>query len=226
MLLDIYASKTATNQWEISVYNKADADATTGGFPYASAALATETLTFDPTTGALDAASPNSLSLTVPGGSAFTLDLSKTVQLSTDYRVLDASVNGNAPSPVDRIEIDTDGTLYAIYESGARVASYKIPLADVPSPDNMTARPGNVYAPTTESGAVQVGFSTSGGLGTLVSGALEASTVDLASELTVDDRGAAELHGKLQGLPDRLGASRRSCQHEALGGEAIQAGPQ
>ena len=69
--------------------------------------------------------------------------------MSSEARsTVDASVNGNAPSPVDRIEIDTDGTLFAIYESGARVARYKIPLADVPSPDNMTARPGNVYAPT------------------------------------------------------------------------------
>ena len=44
--------------------------------------------------------------------------------------------------------------------------------------------PGNVYMPSTASGAVQVGFSTSGGMGAIVSGALEASTVDLASELT------------------------------------------
>ena len=64
------------------------------------------------------------------------------------------------------------------------MATYKIPLADVPSPDNLTVAAGNVYVPSTESGAVQVGFSTSGGLGTIVSGALESSTVDLASELT------------------------------------------
>jgi flagellar hook protein FlgE len=183
VILDLYMTKTADNQWEMSVYNKADA-APGGGFPYTSAALSTDTLSFDPTTGALTSASPMSLAINVPGGAPFTLDVSNMIQLSTDYRVLDASVNGNAPSPVDRIEIDPDGTLYAIYQSGARVATYKIPLADVPSPDNLTARPGNVYAPTTASGAVQVGFSTSGGLGTIVSGALEASTVDLASELT------------------------------------------
>ena len=132
-----------------------------------------------------DAASPHRRSRSLFPAAPPSRSISgKMVQLSTDYRVLDASVNGNAPSPVDRIEIDPDGTLFAIYESGARVATYKIPLADVPSPDNLTARPGNVYAPTTESGAVQVGFSTSSGLGTLISGALEASTVDLASELT------------------------------------------
>jgi flagellar hook protein FlgE len=183
VVLDIYLTKTAANEWEVSVFNKADA-AVGGGFPYTSAALSTETLTFDPTTGSLDGASPTALSIAVPGGAPFELDMSKMSQLSSEYRVLDAWVDGNAPSAVDRMEIDPDGTLYAIYASGARVATYKIPLADVPSPDNLTSRPGNVYALSTTSGAVQIGFSTSGGLGALVSGALEASTVDLASELT------------------------------------------
>lgn len=182
VVLDVYLSKTADHTWEMALFNKADA--TTGsGFPYANPALAVETLTFDPTTGALTNATPT-LSVAVPGGAVFDLDIGGTIQVSAEYRVLDAWVNGNAPSAVDRIEIDTDGTLYSIYESGARVAIYRIPLADVPSPDNLTAQPGNVYAPSTKSGAVQVGFSTSGGLGSIISGALEASTVDLASELT------------------------------------------
>jgi flagellar hook protein FlgE len=183
VVLDIYLTKTADSEWEITVFNQADA-AAGGGFPYTGAALTTEALVFDPTTGKLTGASPTMLSIAVPGGAPFELDISNMTQLSSDYRVLDAWVDGNAPSAVDRIEIDEDGTLYAIYESGARVATYKIPLADVPSPDNLTTRPGNVYSPSPDSGAVQIGFSTSGGLGALVSGALEASTVDLASELT------------------------------------------
>ncbi len=183
VILDIYLSKTAANAWEMAVYNQADA-AAGGGFPYGSAALAAETLSFDPTTGGLTGGSPTTLSLTVPDGAPLEIDISEMIQLASDYRILNAWVDGNAPSAVDRIEIDSDGTLFAIYESGARVAKYKIPLADVPSPDNLTPRPGNVYSPGTASGAVQVGFSTSGGLGTLVSGALENSTVDLASELT------------------------------------------
>ena len=38
--------------------------------------------------------------------------------------------------------------------------------------------------PGTDSGDIQVGFAKDGGFGTMVSGALEQSTVDLASELT------------------------------------------
>jgi len=185
VVLDIYLSKTADNTWEIAVYNKADAATGTNSFPYSSGPLTPPaTLNFDPTSGKLTTASVNALTIAIPGGASLNLDLKGMVQLATDYRVLDATVNGNAPSPVDRIEIDTDGTLYTIYESGARVATFKIPLADVPSPDNLTALPGNVFMPSTDSGAVQVAFSTSGGMGSIVSGALESSTVDLASELT------------------------------------------
>jgi len=184
VVLDVYFTKTAANTWEVAIYNKADATAGQNSFPYSSAALATGTLNFDPTNGRLTSTSLSSLTIAIPGGASFNLDLGDMVQLSTDYRVLNATVNGNAPSAVDRIEIDADGTLYTIYESGARVATFKIPLADVPSPDNLTSLPGNVYMPSSESGAVQVGFSSTGGMGTIVSGALESSTVDLATELT------------------------------------------
>lgn len=184
--LDIYLAKSAANEWEISAFNRADA-ATGGVFPYgasASAPLASATLTFDGTTGRLATASPTSLSLTIPNGQSFTLDLGETSQLATGYSVLEASVNGNAPSEVDRVEISSGGELSAVYQNGARVTAYRIPLATVPSPDNLTALAGNVFSPGILSGAVQIGVAGAGGLGTIVSSALEQSTVDLATELT------------------------------------------
>jgi flagellar hook protein FlgE len=182
-ILDIYLTKTANDTWEIAVFNQADVPAG-GGFPYANPALAVETLTFDPATGALAGASANAIDVPIPNGETLTLDLSGMTQLSAGFSILDAVVNGNSASEIERIEIDTEGTLYAIFQNGARLATYKIPLADVPSPNNLTTLPGNVYQTNPASGAVQVGFSTTGGLGTLVSGALESSTVDLATELT------------------------------------------
>ncbi|MEN0001782.1 MAG: flagellar hook-basal body complex protein, partial [Pseudomonadota bacterium] len=66
VLLDIYYTKTAANTWEVAVYNQADA-ATGTGFPYANAALATDTLSFDPANGAIVGATPL-LSVPVPNG--------------------------------------------------------------------------------------------------------------------------------------------------------------
>ena len=180
--LDVYMSKTAADTWEVVVYNQADADATSGGFPYGAGNIGIETLMFDPTTGQLNG--PTGFDITIPNGGTVTLDMSETSQLATDYTLLDAAVNGNAPSEVERVEIDDDGTLYAVFRNGARVATYRIPLANVASPDNLQPLAGNVFAPGVDSGDVQVGFAGEGGLGSLLSGALEQSTVDLASELT------------------------------------------
>lgn len=181
--LDVYFTKSAANEWDVAVFNRANAPAT-GEFPYTAAALETETIDFSGTTGALLAASPQVLTIPVPNGATLTLDLSQSSQLATDYTVLEATVNGNSPSAVDRIEISEEGELSAIYENGSRVAAYRVPLANVASPDNLVPLAGNVYSPGGASGDVQIGEAGSGGLGLYVSGALEKSTVDLASELT------------------------------------------
>ncbi len=126
-----------------------------------------------------------SLTVPIPNGANLELDMSGSSQLAKEYTILDATVvNGNAPSEVDRIEIGEDGTMYAVFESGTRIPTYKIPLAGVASPDNMQPLAGNVFVPTQNSGEMQIGFPGDSGFGTLVSGALEQSTVDLASELT------------------------------------------
>jgi flagellar hook protein FlgE len=54
----------------------------------------------------------------------------------------------------------------------------------VASPDNLMPMAGNVFVTTTESGDYQIGMATEGGLGSIVSGAVEQSNVDMASELT------------------------------------------
>jgi flagellar hook protein FlgE len=98
--------------------------------------------------------------------------------------VLNAQVNGNAPSAVAGVEISADGTVYAQYENGSFLALYRIPLATVQSPDQLTTLPGNIFVATSDSGNVEMGFANESGLGSVVSGALENSNVDIAEELT------------------------------------------
>jgi flagellar hook protein FlgE len=182
VLLDVYFTNTGTGTWQVSVFDQSKATAGTS-FPYAGGALGSANLTFDTTTGKLTGA-VTSVGLTVPNGSAFSLDHSKLTQLGTGFTVSEAEVNGNAPSTIDKVQISKDGTIYAQYKDGSTKPLYKIPLADVQSPDQLAALPGNVYAQGTESGAVRVGFANEGKLGSIVSGALENSNVDIAEELT------------------------------------------
>ena len=174
--------------WEVAVYNAADAAAPNAPFPYTPLAGATNTepltvadLSFDPNTGALKSGSP--VSFTIPNGKPVTLDMSQTTQLATTYTILQASTNGNAPSQVASVNIAPDGTLSTVYQNGATVQQYTIPIASVVSPDNMTIVTGNAFLPNSKSGAAQIGKAGVGGVGTIKSSALEASTVDLASEL-------------------------------------------
>ncbi len=113
-----------------------------------------------------------------------TLDLASMTQLAGSFAVSTSSVNGNAPASVSSVTIGSDGTLSYQLTNGSTVAAYKIPLADVASPDNLLPQTGNVFSANILSGQPAVGTAGSGQLGTIQSSELEQSTVDIATELT------------------------------------------
>ena len=181
--LDLYLGKmpaSATdpvvpeNTWTARVYAP-DGTALTGG---------SVTLAFG-SDGKLSGAAATAAraSVTVPGGETLTLDLSGATQFAGAYD-LKGGANGKAPSSVTGTEFTADGTVYATYADGTRLAAFKVPLADVKSPDNLEPRAGNVFRTNIGSGDLQIGFAGTSSLGALKAGALEASNVDVSSELT------------------------------------------
>lgn len=185
-LLDVYFTKTGANTWEVAIYDRADATPDTF-FPYGAAGdppLATATLEFDPSNGQLDTSGATDITIPVPGGQNLTIDMSGMTELSGAFTPMDVFVNGNAPSGIKQVDISQDGTVYAQYGDGSFRALYRIPLATVLSPDNLQALPGNVFTQSADSGPVSLGFPNEGKFGKVVSGALENSNVDVATELT------------------------------------------
>ena len=190
-----YNSTTGSDTWEITTYNAADA-ATTGGFPYTSGPLATATLNFDPSSGALTSvvqtvptadagtSTTGAFTIPVPNGESMTLDMSSTTQLESAFSVNASNVNGNAPSSLQGITISQSGVLSFEYSNGETTPGYDIPLATVASEDNLTAVNGDAFQANETSGSVRVATAGTGGLGKVVSSSLESSTVDLATELT------------------------------------------
>jgi flagellar hook protein FlgE len=166
--LDLALTKTGVNTWSIAVSQ----DATLLAGPH--------TLTFDANGQVIGA---SSLTFPLPNGGPFTLDMAGMTQLAGDYTVT-GSANGNPPSNVKDAEFSADGTVYAVYEDGTRVGVYALALATVPSADNLAVRAGNVYEATGASGTYQVGLAQTSGFGSVQSGALEGSNVDLGAELT------------------------------------------
>lgn len=173
-------------KWDISVFRKDKANPATG-FPYSSVPAGNSiTATFDPATGKIMGA-PQSMSFTdnvsVPP-QTITIDFSAMTQLAYDFTSNKATVDGTKAAAVKTVSIDKDGTLYAVYDDGSRDPRYRIALATVQSPDNLQLINGNVYSPSGDSGVVRTGFPGEGNFGQTISGALEDSNVDMASELT------------------------------------------
>jgi flagellar hook protein FlgE len=194
--INLYFTNTGANTWEVDAYDASDASAS-GGFPYSSGPLATETLTFNPTTGALSSGSP--LSIPVPNGQTMSLNLSGMTQLAAAFNVTSATANGNAPSGVTGVSIAANGALTFNYANGSSSAAYDIPLANVASPDNLTPVNGDAFQANAESGPVYLGSAGGAGFGSIESSSLESSTVDLATELTemIQAQSAYEANSKV-----------------------------
>jgi flagellar hook protein FlgE len=194
--INTYFTNTGPNTWEVDAYDASGAS-TNGGFPYSSGPLATQTLTFNPTTGALSSGSPPSF--TVPSGQTMSVDISHMTQLAAGFNVSAATANGNAPSGISGVSISTSGTVMFNYANGTSGAAYDIPLANVVSPDNLASVNGSAYLPTSSSGPVYLGTAGGGGFGKIEASSLESSTVDLATELTdmIQAQSAYEANSKV-----------------------------
>jgi flagellar hook protein FlgE len=185
VLLDIFFTRTGAGDptatpptvdtWEMSVFYQPNAAATTS-FPYSQPALTSATLEFDnfgkligPATVAIDLSSLN--------GEAIEMDISGMTQLAADFTQGDVGKNGAGPSAVEDVVIGVDGILYTRDSKGNTTPLYRLPVANVQSPDQLRVMPGNVFAVGPESGDVQIGFAGSGGLGDIISGSIENSKV-------------------------------------------------
>jgi flagellar hook protein FlgE len=177
--LNLQYTKNADNDWDVEV-SYTDSSGTT-------TSLGTTNMTFD-SDGSLLTPSPATLtttSLTIAGAdlNAIDIDLSGLTQLGADYSMT-GNIDGQGASGVDKVEISDDGIVSILYENGQSIPTYRIAMANVESPNNLTPLAGNVYQQSNDSGVVVMGYAGSDGYGSIKSGALEDSNVDVAEELT------------------------------------------
>lgn len=118
-----------------------------------------------------------------PGATSFG-DTDGLRQFSGGYDFTFANQDGAPTGDLVGISIDADGFIIASFSNGEQSSIYKIPLADFQNPNGLKALSGNVYAETNESGNLLLREAGDNGVGTIVSGSLEQSNVDLAQQLT------------------------------------------
>jgi flagellar hook protein FlgE len=179
-------TKTANpNEW--TMVAKDEAGATVG---------ATATYTFDPATGELPLASqkftfaPSTAmapSWRTPDGTAaasVTVNLGQLKQFGGKSSLTPSDVDGNAMGTLQSISLSGDGTIVGVYSNSLREPIGKLALANFANPGGLTKAGNSSYVVGDNSGQPVIGDPGSGGRGTLTSGALEMSNVDLAEEFT------------------------------------------
>jgi len=115
-----------------------------------------------------------------PGSIA--LDLSGFIQVATPSAISVAKDNGQAASQVSSLEIDDGGSVNAVFASGQRRSLGNIALVDFINKDGLIRDGAYDYSAGENAGTATVSAPNQGAFGTLRSGALERSTVDIAEE--------------------------------------------
>lgn len=88
------------------------------------------------------------------------------------------------PTTAQSMSIGQDGTINFVDENGELQVAGQIQLAKFPNTGGLEKVGSNYYQETSNSGAPVVGFATEMGIGSIESGFLEMSNVDLSEEFT------------------------------------------
>jgi flagellar hook protein FlgE len=106
--------------------------------------------------------------------------------VSADGRYLLNTSGGRIgiPKNAQSISIGSDGTVSYVDASGQLQTAGTIQLAKFPNNDGLEKAGDNLFRPTDNSGAANIGAPGANGTGTIVAGTLEMSNVDLAEEFT------------------------------------------
>jgi len=116
------------------------------------------------------------------------------------------SQDGQGTGNLQSITIGGDGVLSGIFSNGQTETLGQVAVASFSNPSGLTNAGGSMYNTSANSGTPQVGAAGTGGRGTISSGVLEGSNVDLSqafSDLIVAQRGF-EANSKVVTTSDQI----------------------
>jgi flagellar hook protein FlgE len=192
--LTLLFRKTATaNEWAYRVV--ANANEITGGTAgdLRQVNAAGGLLAFNPD-GTLDTTAPTNNNITAigpitwaNGASSQTITAANMVFTGTTQFALPSSVSqinqdGSQSGILKGINIGSDGVITGQFTSGGTQPLFRIALGDFANPQGLQHLGNSLFLQSPESGQALVGSPGDGSFGTVLSGSLELSTVDLATE--------------------------------------------
>ena len=188
------AGAPPTNQWTMNVLDSASAtpatpiDSATLTFNATGAnagtlASVTPTAgTYSATTGVLTEKTGSGASIGINIG-ALGSDAGMT-QLAGSYTTTNIQKDGSAFGQLQNVSVTDSGQVVANFSNGATRPIYQLELGTVPNPDGLAAVSGDAFAPSPDSGQMQLQQPGQGTVGTIQGGSLEGSNVDIGTQLT------------------------------------------
>lgn len=116
-------------------------------------------------------------------GTGFTLDLAGSTQYASGFAVTAVNQDGFTTGELAGLEIDSEGMLVARYTNGQTKTQGQLVLATFANQQGLTSLGKSSWAQSQASGEPVIGAPASGTLGSVQSGALEQSNVDLSEQL-------------------------------------------
>jgi flagellar hook protein FlgE len=183
----------ASNEWTVTLTDESQDPPTSVGSltvafqdtPEAGGTIASVTAAggaaYDPATGDVSialASGPVSIGVGRPGENG------GLTQLSASFSPYSVTKNGAPVGDLALVEIDSFGTLYAVYDTGFRRPLYQIPVADVPNLNGLNAADNQAYTVSQESGDFYLWDAGTGPVGETAGYALMESTTDIGTEMT------------------------------------------
>jgi len=107
----------------------------------------------------------------------------KTTQYGGQFGVTSITQNGYATGQLSTVAIDPTGIVSAVYTNGRSTELGQLALANFPNPQGLKQLGDTNWSETFTSGTVVQGVAGSAGFGSIQSGALESSNVDLTTQL-------------------------------------------
>lgn len=102
----------------------------------------------------------------------------------TDFSLRNVQQNGVPPGSYAGLAVRENGDVAVNYDNGQSRVIYRVPIVAFSDPDRLQRLDGAAFMRTIESGEAQVNDVNGNGVGKLVTGALERSNVDMATEFT------------------------------------------
>ena len=187
--LTYYFQKSATDTWNVYVTaNGAPISTDASGNP-----LPSTTINF-PANGGTPTAPVGPVTLNIPASTnangaqtlainGVQLDLAGATQYGSNFGVTDLSQNGYAPGQLVGIQFEANGIVTARYSNGQSKPAGQVEIATFRNNQGLQPMGGNGWQRSFASGDPVVGIPGDGNLGSIQSGSLEESNVDLTGEL-------------------------------------------